>query len=134
MYEKNDYVQYWLESANHDWDVANSLFQSGKYVYSLFFGPSVLEKVCKALWVAENQSNFPTKTHNLLWLLKNTYVELSNEQEEDFLIINTFQLESRYPDYSRHLFKTTDQDSNRQLLNRINHYRLWLLEQLPSNT
>jgi HEPN domain-containing protein len=38
-------IDYWLNSAEYDIDVARSLFQKKKYHYSLFFGHLALEKI-----------------------------------------------------------------------------------------
>ena len=38
-------VQYWLESSEDDWNVANHLFGKGDYSYSLFFGHLTIEKI-----------------------------------------------------------------------------------------
>ena len=60
-----EHIQYWVESAEHDLDSAESLFTAGKYDWSLFIGHLVLEKILKALYVQDNQNRLPPKTHNL---------------------------------------------------------------------
>jgi HEPN domain-containing protein len=44
----NNHVRYWLDSAAHDLDVAESLFQNAKYDWCLFLAHLVLEKILKA--------------------------------------------------------------------------------------
>jgi len=67
---KSDHIEYWLKSAANDWETAEYLFQGKKYVYCLFLAHLVLEKLIKAHWVKDNDSNYPPKTHNLVYLLK----------------------------------------------------------------
>ena len=40
----NKYVKYWIDSADHDLDVAESLFVNDKYDWCLFIAHLVLEK------------------------------------------------------------------------------------------
>ena len=35
---KEEHIRYWLESARHDLETAESMFQSGKYDWCLFIG------------------------------------------------------------------------------------------------
>ena len=44
-------IEYWVDSAVHDLDVAETLFKSGKYDWCLFIAHLVLEKMLKALYV-----------------------------------------------------------------------------------
>ncbi len=44
-------MNYWVNSANHDLDVSEALFQSGKYDWCLFIAHLVLEKILKAVYV-----------------------------------------------------------------------------------
>ncbi|MGA2090806.1 MAG: HEPN domain-containing protein [Endomicrobiales bacterium] len=52
-------MHYWLQSARHDWDAAQSLLKSGKYDWSLFLGHLVIEKSLKAYWVRDNKGDAP---------------------------------------------------------------------------
>ncbi len=40
-------ISYWVDSANHDLDVAATLFQNKKYDWCLYIGHLVLEKKLK---------------------------------------------------------------------------------------
>jgi HEPN domain-containing protein len=58
-----------------------------------------LEKLLKAFWVRDNVENIPPKMHNLNYLLAQTQLALSEEEQRFFAVFNQFQLEGRYPDY-----------------------------------
>ena len=45
------HVRYWIDSADHDLAVAESLFKSEKYDWCLFIAHLVLEKVLKGCYV-----------------------------------------------------------------------------------
>ena len=78
---KDEHVKYWLNSAGHDLETAESLFASGRYDWCLFIGHLVLEKTLKALVVLNNEDNLPPKIHNLVKLAKLASVKLTMEQE-----------------------------------------------------
>jgi len=48
---QEEHIKYWIDSAEHDLDTANSLFSSGKYDWCLFISHLVLEKLIKAFYV-----------------------------------------------------------------------------------
>ncbi|HED08412.1 MAG TPA: HEPN domain-containing protein [Ignavibacteria bacterium] len=65
---QEEHIKYWLDSAEHDLDTANTLFSSGKYDWCLFISHLVLEKLLKAFYVKNNHNKIPPKTHNLVRL------------------------------------------------------------------
>ena len=48
---KEEYIKYWIEIAEKDWNILWKLYSSKDYLYCLFFGHLVIEKLSKALWV-----------------------------------------------------------------------------------
>jgi HEPN domain-containing protein len=65
---KSDHILYWKSSAAKSLQAANHLFEKNDFVESLFFAHLALEKILKARWVADNDADFPPRTHNLLTL------------------------------------------------------------------
>ena len=49
--EKEDIVKYWIESSDSDFQVMESLFENEHYVWALFLGHLVVEKLLKAYHV-----------------------------------------------------------------------------------
>ncbi len=76
-----EHVKYWIDGAEHDWETVLSLYSSGKYDWCLFVGHLVLEKLLKALFVQDNNNQFPPKTHNLVKLARNTNLHLDEDWE-----------------------------------------------------
>jgi HEPN domain-containing protein len=56
---KEEYIEFWIEQANDDWNAVNTLFNGKNYLQSLFFSHFVIEKLCKALWIKHNIENVP---------------------------------------------------------------------------
>lgn len=128
---KEEYIQYWKETAAEDWSSAEDLLKTNHYLQSLFFAHLTLEKICKAIWVKDNADNYPPRVHNLVYLLKQTQVVLTDEQLDFLLLFNDFQLEGRYPDYQQKIYKSLNEVRAKELLLQADKVRQWLLSNLP---
>ena len=98
MKTKEQHIAHWLAQSKDDWESSELLFAGKKYLHSLFFAHLSLEKICKAHWINSAEINIPPKTHNLIFLLSQTALELSDNQKEFLLDLNRFQIEGRYPE------------------------------------
>jgi HEPN domain-containing protein len=130
MMTKNEHIEYWKQSSEDDWKTVLSLFQSERYVHSLFFGHLALEKICKAIWVKHNEGNIPPKIHNLVKLLLETNQEFQVEDLTFLEEFNDFQLEGRYPDYLFQINKKCTKEYTLSIFNKINDIRICLIEKL----
>lgn len=130
MKTKEDYIKFWIEQSQDDWNAVNTLFKGRNYLQSLFFAHLVIEKLCKSIWIKFNIENIPPKTHNLIHLLSATPIELTDETSEFLLNLNRFQLEGRYPDYLQKMHHICNERFTKSMLETTNHFRLWLLEKL----
>lgn len=72
-------INYWLESAAHDMEAAETLFKNQNYDWCLFIGHLVIEKVLKAFYVRDKKEA-PPWIHNLVRPAENTILQLSEEQ------------------------------------------------------
>ena len=78
--EKEDIVKYWIESSDSDFQVMESLFANEHYVWALFLGHLVVEKLLKAYHVRNVDADYP-RIHNLLEIAHKASLELSDEQK-----------------------------------------------------
>jgi HEPN domain-containing protein len=124
-------IEYWLKSAGHDLDVAETLFQNQKYDWCLFVGHLVIEKVLKAFYVRDAQKT-PPWVHNLARLAESTKLSLTEEQLTFLADINDFNIETRYPDYKFSFYKTCTREFSEEQLSKIKEMYLWLLSQMKS--
>ncbi|MCF8378665.1 MAG: HEPN domain-containing protein [Bacteroidales bacterium] len=130
MKTKQEHIDFWIQQAEDDWSAVDTLFSGKKYLHALFFAHLVIEKVCKAIWIKHNKENFPPRTHNLIFLLSTTSIELTDEKSEFLLSLNRFQLEGRYPDYSTKLNDICNEEFTKSMLETTNELKIWLLENL----
>ena len=124
------YIEYWIQTAEKDWGVVKNLFDKANYPYSLFFAHLVLEKLLKAHFVKDNESDHPPRTHNLVRLASLTHLNITPEHLLLLDKMNDYQMEGRYPDYQFMIFKICDQPLTEALLDEVETIRLWLLNQL----
>ncbi len=128
--EIEDHIDYWLKSAAHDLEAAESLFENGRYDWCLFLGHLVIEKVLKALFVRDNQNQIPPFTHNLSMVASGTKLDLAREQEELLLELNQFNLRTRYPDYKLEFYKKCTMEFTEPYFVKIKDLYKWLLQQI----
>lgn len=126
---KEELIKYWIDASNIDFKAMENLFKSKDYVWSLFIGHLVIEKLLKALVVKHNQEITP-KIHDLNRLAEKSFLELDEERKNLMDIITSFNIEARYPDYKKEFYKKCDSNFTSTYINQIKEVRLWLLEQL----
>jgi HEPN domain-containing protein len=123
---RQEHIRYWLESAEHDLDTAESLFAAGKYDWCLFIGHLVLEKAVKAVYVNENDNALPPKTHDLVRIAESTALTVTDEMKSFLDEVNDFNLETRYPEYKQEFYKRCDKEFAESYFNRIKECYIWL--------
>jgi len=123
---KEEHINYWRESARHDLESAEGIFDSGRYDWCLFMGHLALEKLLKAIFVDRNDNDMPPKIHNLVRLAELSKIEIDDEQK--FLLdkINDFNIQTRYPDYKLEFYKTCNAEYTHEHLGRIKEFYTWL--------
>lgn len=127
--DKKQRIEYWLNSAAHDFDTAETLFQNKKYDWCLFIGHLVIEKVLKAFYVRDNDES-PPKMHNLIRLAEKTTLPLSDEQKQFLIKINDFNIEVRYPDQKYSFYKICTTEFTEEYFTKIKEIYKWLLSQM----
>lgn len=130
MKTKKEYIVFWIKQAEDDWEAVFALLEKKKFLQSLFFTHLVIEKICKASWIKNNESNIPPKTHNLNYILSQTNVVLDETQTEFLLSLNRFQIEGRYPDYISQLYKICDEKFTKEIINETEKLKVCLLNKL----
>ncbi|RZK44278.1 MAG: HEPN domain-containing protein [Hymenobacter sp.] len=128
---KHDHIQYWKETAEEDWLAAQDLFQTKRYLQSLFLAHLTIEKLSKAHWVQDNAGDYPPRIHNILRLWGDTQLAPAPDHENTAAELNRFQLEGRYPDYQRAVAQQATEAYTRTLLHDTVQLRTWLLSKLP---
>ena len=123
---KDEHINYWRESARHDLESADGIFESTRYDWSLFIGHIALEKILKAIFVHKHDNKIPPKIHNLVRLAELSEIQLDEAQR--FLLdkINDFNIQTRYPDYKMELYKRCNAEYTKEYLDKIKEIYAWL--------
>lgn len=129
--KKEDIVKYWVESSDSDFQVMESLFENEHYVWALFLGHLVVEKLLKAYHVKNVDADYP-RIHNLLEIAYKASLELSDEQKLIMSELSTFNLRARYPDYKNRFQKKANRQYTEAQLSKTRKIRKWLLEKISS--
>lgn len=88
-------------SAEYDLQVAQSMLNSGRYIYVIFMCHLSIEKMLKAI-VVEVTQKIPPKTHNLIYLFKLVNIPLPEQLFNFIAKINNASIVTRYPeDFSK---------------------------------
>ena len=122
-----DLMNYWIKSADEDFNVMLDLKEKNRNTYCLFFGHMVIEKLLKALYAKNNKgAPYAPKTHDLLYLAEKLNLELTEEQEVILNEITTFNLSTRYDDYKRAFYNKCTDEYTEEQINKIKEVKAWL--------
>ncbi len=125
-----DFMKYWFESADRDYDVMQVLYKNKKNTWCLFIGHLVIEKLLKGLYARNNSKNpIAPKIHNLILLSQKANLDVPNEIREKIQVINTFNISSRYDDYKKSFDEKCTDDYTAEQVKNIEEVQKWLKEQ-----
>lgn len=126
---KDKVIDYWLNSSNTDLKAMKSLFRSGHYVWALFLGHLVIEKLLKAVYVKNIDTNVPY-IHNLTKVAEEAKLELTEEQKDFLDEVTTFNIKARYPDYKGRFYKKATKKFTEHYIKEIKEFRKCLIKKI----
>ncbi len=126
--DKQNVINYWLQSAQNDLETAQSLVELQKYSWALFIYQLVLEKNLKTRIVQVTDQAAPI-THDLVKLAHLAQLEVSQEQIDNLKTISKFNIDARYDDYKYAFFKQADQKYANKWVKIITDLLSWLKQQ-----
>lgn len=123
--EIKEHIEYWIKSAEHDWEVAESLFDNERFDWCLYIAHLVIEKILKAHYVKFNE-DVPPRTHNLAIIALKTELVFTSEQLDSLDRITRFNLEARYPDEKFQFYKICTKEFAEENFKQIRDLYQWL--------
>ena len=127
---KEQHIKYWDNQVDEDFDCAYVLYKANHFAQSLFWAHLSLEKLCKAIWIKENEGNTVPFIHNLLRIITLTRLEFSEEELSFFSEMNTFQIKGRYPEYAENLDETITKEVCEEYLEKTKQMILCLRKKM----
>lgn len=127
----NDKVKYWTELSDYDYDTAEAMMKTGRYLYVGFMCHQTIEKILKAYFNAYNEEAAPF-THSLTHLAKKTDIYDSMPEEiKDFIdILEPLNIEARYPSHKERLMKSLTKERCQSILEDTEKLKKWIIEKL----
>lgn len=120
-------IEHWRNASANDFEVARSLFRTGKYDYCLFLCHLTLEKQLKSI-VAAVTMDHPPYTHNLLFLAGKAGLQLTKQQVELLEQINAFNMEIRYPEDLKELHKRITKSYAKKYFDISKEFLKWFID------
>jgi HEPN domain-containing protein len=90
-------IEYWVKTAEEDFEVGKNLVLADKTRHGLFFLHLAVEKMLKACFCKMQQTT-PPKIHNLPRLFEMAGFNKDDERQTVLATLNRFCLEGRYPE------------------------------------
>jgi HEPN domain-containing protein len=125
---------YWLDIAQYDFETADAMYNSGRWLYVVFMCEQAIEKLVKRLYTLYVDDNVP-KTHNISSLVRAFEDKLPEPVSLDkftlFEDLRLFYVNGRYTNFKQKLSASTDETTATVYLNRTKEVFAWLLTQKP---
>jgi len=86
-----------LDSACYDLETAEHMFNTGRYIYTIFMSQLAIEKILKAK-VQEIADKMPPRSHNLRYLIKLSGLEPNKAMFEFISKLSDVSIVTRYPE------------------------------------
>jgi HEPN domain-containing protein len=122
-------ADFWLESAERDFDTMQNLMRSGDRSWALFLGHLVLEKLLKAHFVKRNRMH-AIHSHDLLRLATKAGLELTADRVEWLDVVSTFNINARYDSYKHSFYRQCTTEFTVLWSGGIAELRTWLIKGL----
>lgn len=115
----------WIALTDYDLETARHMLVTGRYLYVDFLCHLALEKILKA-HVAEVTQELPIKTHDLIYLVKKSELQLSQPHLDFIGKINTASIPTRYPDDLQRSLKEYTESVAKEYLTQTTEIVQWL--------
>jgi len=122
-------VKNWLDSACYDIETAEHMFNTGRYIYTIFMCQLAIEKILKAK-VQEITDKMPPRTHNLRYLIKLSDLEPNEETFEFISKLSDVSIVTRYPEDFEELQRAYDQKVAQRYLKETKKVFQWIKQLL----
>ncbi len=126
---KGKATQEWFKQADYDIKTAQVMFDNKRYIYAVFMCNLAIEKALKGLY-AHRLNATPPKTHNLMFLIEKTMLEVPAEQYDFLFFLNGVSVPTRYPEELQKLRKEYNKAKTEKLLGQSKETLKWLKARL----
>jgi HEPN domain-containing protein len=118
----------WVKQSDYDLDTAKYMYTGGRYTYTVFMCHLSVEKILKGLYY-QKIGKLPPKTHNLIYLIKETGLKPDNSISKHISILNEANISARYPESLEILQKIYTKDRTSDILRYSEEVISWIKKQ-----
>jgi len=118
-------TQNWIALSDYDLETARHMLTTGRYLYVVFMCHLAIEKMLKAQ-VTEVTQTVPTKTHDLIYLVKKSGLALPQSYLEFVGKINNASIPTRYPEDLQQMLVQYPESIARDYLKMTEEVLEWL--------
>jgi len=126
---KQENTEFWINSSEDNYKSMMNMFKAREYMWSLFIGHLVVEKLLKAYHVKMIGNEVP-RTHDLLKLAINAGIDLDEIKKDELQYITLFNIETRYDEYRKDFHAKCTKKFAEENIAKIKGIRKWLKENL----
>jgi HEPN domain-containing protein len=118
----------WYFQSDYDLETAFDMFQSGRYVYSIFMSHLSLEKALKGLLV-KTKGEFPSKSHSLIYFVEKMELKMDDSFYEFLFTLNKISVPTRYPEDLRKLVSAYTKERTYTIIHKTKEIQSWIKQQ-----
>ena len=126
-----DKVKYWSDVSDYDFDTADAMLRTGRYLYVGYMCHQTLEKIFKAYWCSKKEESAPY-SHNLINLAQSCGLGLLLTEEQKAFIseIMPMNIEARYPSYKESISSALSKEKCKEILSKTKEMQQWVKTKL----
>jgi HEPN domain-containing protein len=118
----------WILQSDYDFETAEAMFNTARYVYSVFMCHLCIEKILKSQYVKRYNKIAP-KSHNLLWLAEEIGIDFPDNLYKFIFRLNDASLPTRYPQELKDAIKLYSKDVTLEIINKTKELLQWIKQQ-----
>lgn len=122
-------TQEWLRQSDYDFDAAEVMYGSGRYIYAVFLCHLAIEKALKGLLYEQLQA-LPPKSHSLVLLLTKLDVRPPDPLGKVIVKLSEASIPTRYPEDLAKVQRDYSAEVVRGLLDSGQEVVAWIKNQL----
>ncbi len=119
----------WFRQAEYDMGTADAMFESKRYIYTVFMCHLAVEKALKGLY-QQRLNEAPPKIHNLIYLVEKLGLKPPDDLYEIIFSLNRVSIPTRYPDNIERMKKEYSKRNTMAFVKKGREVLKWLKAQL----
>ncbi|MDR1342173.1 MAG: HEPN domain-containing protein [Prevotellaceae bacterium] len=126
--EKQLKYEEWFLQSDYDLEVADSMLQTGRNIYSIFMCHLSVEKALKGLYI-KRLNKIPPKIHNLMYFVGKTALDVPDEANVFLAWINELSITTRYPEDLRKMIALYTKKQTADIYQQTKSVPQWIKDQ-----